>query len=246
MATVASLSRLSSAAGSTSAADVVRHDDGRLSDARTPTAHGDTHAQDGTDPIPGIGGYATGTVPSGSTTAVIEHDLGTADVAVIVQDVGAHLITPVAVETVDGAGTASVDHVRLTFSSAPTTGQYRYLILSGAPASGPGPSTAPIDLTDAATIATDASLGTHFRVSMGGNRTLGAPTNPADGQRAIWQVTASGADRTLTLATGGGGFAFGADITALTTTPSGTTDFIGCLYDASADRWRVLAYTKGY
>lgn len=33
-------------------------------------------------------------------------------------------------------------------------------------------------LTDAATIAVDASLGDFFSVTLGGNRTLGAPTNP--------------------------------------------------------------------
>lgn len=106
---------------------------------------------------------------------------------------------------------------------------------------------APVALTDAATVATDASLGNHFRVTIAGNRTLGAPSNPTDGQRAIWEVTASGAIRTLTLATGSSGaFAFGTDITALTATASGTTDYIGAIYNSSAARWRILAYLKGY
>ncbi|MDP9144356.1 MAG: hypothetical protein M3N43_06620 [Actinomycetota bacterium] len=39
MATVSALSRTSSAAGSSASADVVRHDDARLSDSRNPTAH---------------------------------------------------------------------------------------------------------------------------------------------------------------------------------------------------------------
>jgi len=34
-----------------------------------------------------------------------------------------------------------------------------------------------VQLTDAATIATDASLSDFFYVTLGGNRTLGAPTN---------------------------------------------------------------------
>ena len=42
---------------------------------------------------------------------------------------------------------------------------------------------AAVTLTDAATIATDASLGNLFRVTLGGNRTLGNPTNPVDGQK---------------------------------------------------------------
>lgn len=43
-------------------------------------------------------------------------------------------------------------------------------------------------LTDAATIATDASLGNVFTVTLGGNRTLGGPTNLAAGATYIWRV----------------------------------------------------------
>ncbi|MEU5908898.1 MULTISPECIES: hypothetical protein [Actinomycetes] len=103
-----------------------------------------------------------------------------------------------------------------------------------------------IPLTDAATIATDASRGSHFKVTMAGDRTLGVPTNPTDGQRIMWEVVASGAARTLTLAGGAGGFAFGSDITGLTATASGKTDFLGAVYSASANAWRVVAYAKGY
>ena len=39
-----------------------------------------------------------------------------------------------------------------------------------------------VNLVDAPTIATDASLGNYFRVTLGGNRTLGAPTNPTYGK----------------------------------------------------------------
>ena len=61
MATRAALSRLSSADDSVSAADVVRHDDARLSDDRDPTAHASTHASGGTDPVSpaSIGASAT-------------------------------------------------------------------------------------------------------------------------------------------------------------------------------------------
>jgi hypothetical protein len=43
-------------------------------------------------------------------------------------------------------------------------------------------------LTDAATIALDAATGTSFYVTLGGNRTLGAPTNPSAGQRLCLTV----------------------------------------------------------
>lgn len=100
-----------------------------------------------------------------------------------------------------------------------------------------------IALTDATTITTDASRGSHCRVTLAGNRTLATPTNPTDGQRIIWEVTAAGADRTLTLSTG---FAFGSDITALSPVVSGKTDFIGAIYNAAAGKWRIVAYVKGY
>ncbi|AYD81622.1 minor tail protein [Streptomyces phage Kromp] len=103
-----------------------------------------------------------------------------------------------------------------------------------------------ISLTDGATIATDASRGRHFKVTIAGNRTLSVPTNPVDGQRVIWEVVASGGARTLSLAGGAGGFVFGSDITALSATVSGKTDYIGAVYSATANAWRVIAYTKGY
>ncbi|MEV8124763.1 hypothetical protein AB0P07_11720 [Streptomyces sp. NPDC085944] len=103
-----------------------------------------------------------------------------------------------------------------------------------------------ITLTDGATIATDASRGSHFKVTIAGNRTLSAPTNPVDGQKVMWEVVASGGARTLSLAAGAGGFVFGSDITALSATVSGKTDYIGAIYSAAANVWRVIAYAKGY
>lgn len=51
MASIGSLSRETTAAGSASSSDVVRHDDSRLSDSRTPTAHASTHGSGGSDPV---------------------------------------------------------------------------------------------------------------------------------------------------------------------------------------------------
>ncbi len=103
----------------------------------------------------------------------------------------------------------------------------------------------PDSLTDAATIATDASLGNHFRVTLGGNRTLGNPTNPVDGQKVMWELIqdATGS-RTITLDTK---FALGSDITAVTlTTTASKRDFLGAVYNQTADKWYVIAFVKGY
>lgn len=105
-----------------------------------------------------------------------------------------------------------------------------------------------VALTYAATIATNAALGNLFRVTMTGNATLGAPTNPTDGQKALWQVTASGADRVLTLATGAAGaFAFGTDLTTNPITITSTkTAYIGAIYNSAAGRWHVIALGRGF
>lgn len=60
----------------------------------------------------------------------------------------------------------------------------------------------PHDLTDAATIAVDATLGDIFRVTLGGNRTLENPTGASNGQLLEFWVKMDGTgSRTLTLDT---------------------------------------------
>ena len=101
-------------------------------------------------------------------------------------------------------------------------------------------------LTDGATPALDASLGNIFTLSAAGDRTIAVPSNATSGQKIIIEHTASSGARTLSLNTGAGGFRFGTDITALTQTASGKTDYIGCIYNSSSSTWDVVAYTKGF
>lgn len=108
-----------------------------------------------------------------------------------------------------------------------------------------------ITLTDGATPALDAALATIgmtgiFRLAAAGNRTIAIPTNPRAGQKIIIQHSASGGARTLALNTGALGFRFGEDITALTATTSGKTDYIGCVWNSTDGRWDVVAVSKGY
>lgn len=103
-----------------------------------------------------------------------------------------------------------------------------------------------VQLPDAATITTDASTGNLFRATLAGNRLLAPPTNPVDGQRIVWELTASGGPRTPSLATGAGGFAFGSDTPAITAIASDKTDILGALYNATVNRWRIVAYSKGF
>lgn len=103
----------------------------------------------------------------------------------------------------------------------------------------------PVTLTDAATVATDASLGNFFRVTLAGNRTLGNPTNPTDGQKAIWEIIQDGTgSRTITLDTQ---FALGSDIFAVVlSTVASKRDFLGAVYNSTATKWYVIAFVKGY
>jgi len=104
-----------------------------------------------------------------------------------------------------------------------------------------------VALADGAGSVIDAATGNFFTQTATADRTLGTPTNPTNGQKIIIRFTASGGARTLTLPTAGAGdFAFGEDITKITQTTSGKTDYIGCIYDSTAERWRVVAYAKGY
>lgn len=104
---------------------------------------------------------------------------------------------------------------------------------------------APVALTDAATIATDASLGNHFRVTLGGNRTLGNPTNLTDGQKLLWELIQDGTgSRTITL---GSNFALGTDLPAITlTTTASKRDFLGGIYNSTAGKIYVTSLVRGF
>jgi len=102
-----------------------------------------------------------------------------------------------------------------------------------------------VALTDAATIATDASTGNEFTVTLGANRTLGNPTNPTDGQKITWRFKQDGTgSRTITLDTK---FRLGTDITAVTlSTAANKVDYMTALYNLTADLWDVVSLVKGY
>jgi len=54
-----------------------------------------------------------------------------------------------------------------------------------------------VTLTDAATVAVDFSAGYNFTLSIGGNRTLGNPTNTKNGQTGVIYVVQTGGSNTL-------------------------------------------------
>lgn len=107
-----------------------------------------------------------------------------------------------------------------------------------------------VALTDAATVATDASLGFRFTLSTATSRTLGVPTNKKDGDVRIWEVTnTAGAEVTLTLTTTAGGFAPMETIEATPAIvfetamaiPAGEILVFMAYYSAAADIWFPLS-----
>jgi hypothetical protein len=124
--------------------------------------------------------------PSGAVNVPVSLSVGAnavldaGDIGVSVQAYNANILTSSAIgSTVQAydADTAKTD-VAQTFTAA-QRGVY-------------------VTLTDAATIATDLSLGNQFQVTLGGNRTLGAPTNVVAGQSGVIRVVQDGTgSRTL-------------------------------------------------
>jgi len=101
-------------------------------------------------------------------------------------------------------------------------------------------------LTDAATIAIDASTGNIFTVTLGGNRTLGNPTgSPVNGQLMEVRVRqdATGS-RTLAYDTQ---YRFGTDVTSPTlTTTAAKTDYLLFQFHSGDTKWDCIAVSKGY
>jgi hypothetical protein len=102
-----------------------------------------------------------------------------------------------------------------------------------------------VHLTDAATIAVDASLGNDFRVTIAGNRTMGTPANPANGQQILFQISqGSGAPYTVTWASG---YEFSAGLPQPTLSgTAGQTDLLGFVYNATTGTWLLTAFLNGF
>lgn len=102
-----------------------------------------------------------------------------------------------------------------------------------------------VDLTDGANISTDASQGSDFHVTLGGNRTINAPSNPVGGQVIRYWVTQDGTgSRTLTW---DAVFRFSTLLPAPTlTTTADFMDMIEFRYHHSYGTWDCIRIVTGY
>jgi len=104
-----------------------------------------------------------------------------------------------------------------------------------------------VALTDAATIAVNAAAGNDLRVTLGGNRTIGAPSNPVDGLMVTFTLTQDGTGtRTVTWASGAAGYSFGAGSAPTLSTAAGAADMIGFKYNAAKNRWLFTGAALGF
>lgn len=106
-----------------------------------------------------------------------------------------------------------------------------------------------VTLTDAATISVDASLigiGDSFTVTLGGNRTVGAPSNPTNGQWMCIAVVQDGTgSRTLGFTTGAAGFrATELSLTQTLSTAAGKIDYFLFRYHSGDNRWDLMDFRK--
>jgi hypothetical protein len=108
-----------------------------------------------------------------------------------------------------------------------------------------GVAPAVVFLTDASTIAVDASLGDDYRVTISGSCVMGTPSNAANGQQIIFQITQGSAGGAVV--TWDSGYEFSASLPqpALSTT-AGQTDLLGFVYNAGKGTWLLAAFINGF
>jgi hypothetical protein len=101
-------------------------------------------------------------------------------------------------------------------------------------------------LTDGASIAVNSDLTDEATVTLGGNRTMAAPTGtPEDGQKLLLRVKQdSTGSRTLSW---NGIYHFGTTVPFPTlSTAAAATDYIGFVYNAANSAWECVAVALGY
>lgn len=131
--------------------------------------------------------------------------------------------------TVDTAGTALVDNLNADLLDGLEGSEYGALAVNNTWTKAQAVSQ--VTLTDAATITVDASLSNVFSVTLGGNRTLGNPTNLISGGTYIIHIDQDGTPpRTLAYDTL---YKFPGGTTPVLSTTANAKDTLTCIYDGT-------------
>jgi hypothetical protein len=172
--------------------------------------------------------YGDGTTGAGFNKLCVDNlsVYGSSTIAAAVAVNGTNMSGEVRLDNVDCYDTPSVGLLNLTNmnSSLVMTGDALPVVRA---------------LTDASTIAVDASYGQEFRVALTANRTLGLPSNAQDGKKIV--VVVSPSTHTLSYASGYNWGSAGAP-----TLVASKDNYLGFSYRASASEWRGLAFSGGF
>lgn len=100
-------------------------------------------------------------------------------------------------------------------------------------------------LTDASTISVNANNGNRQSVTLGGNRTMGNPSNAVNGAQIVFRIKQDGTgSRTVTWSAD---FRFSTSLPSPTlSTAAGKVDYIGFEYNAADSKWDCLAQNLGF
>ena len=142
-------------------------------------------------------------------------------------------------------GTVLAGATATTHDDGSSTNPLISLLPPYARSTGTGIAPGVVALTDASTITVNAALGNDFRVTLGGDRTMGAPSNPVDGQDITFLVTqpSSGGPYTLSW---NSAYDFGAAGEPTLSTTASDSDLIGFKYVAAKTKWVCLGSALGF
>lgn len=173
---------------------------------------------------------------------------------------GGSITTPVSVPNGGTGGTTYIAYAPVVggttatnpFQSVPALGTAGMPLTSQGAAVIPafGPANAPVAaLTDAATIAVDASQGNYLTVTIAGSRTMGAPSNlAAFGSQPVWFEIKQGVggSHTVTWTSGAGGYSFGSGSAPTLSTTAGLVDLVGFRYSQVVGKLLFIGSETGY
>ncbi len=105
-----------------------------------------------------------------------------------------------------------------------------------------------VTLADAATVAVSAAAGNEMDLVLGGNRTIGAPSGPVNGQALRFRVRqpASGGPYSASWTSGAGGYSFGSGTAPALSTAASACDILAFDYDAVKNQWMYLGSATGF
>lgn len=145
----------------------------------------------------------------------------------------------------EGSGTLSNDDIFLVMDNPSGSGQTKKISLSTLSSALGGAATVVQLGSVSGIINTNASAGNIFDLTLTASGTLANPTNGVDGQSLRWRISHNVNNLTLNF---GNKFQIpnGATFPLPISSTSGKMDVLGATYDASRDKWDVVAFVPGY